>query len=52
MLGDTDSDQEDSDQDIDDEDREVFVPADLDRELILVSRCCCHARRMRYFLAE
>ena len=48
-MEDTDSD-EDSDVD-DDEDREVFAPTDLERELILVSRCCCHARRMRYFLS-
>ena len=30
-----------------DNDNEVFVPTNVDRELLLVSRCCCHARRMR-----
>ena len=50
-MVDTDSEQEDSDDDDDEEDREVFAPTDLERELILVSQCCCHARRMRYFLS-
>lgn len=40
----------DSEDDSDEEDMEVFAPTDLDRELILVSRCC-HARRMRFFLS-
>ena len=34
-------------ENINDED-EVFIPTDVDRELLLVSRCCCHARRMRF----
>ena len=52
---DTDSDDESSDTDDDDDvdgdndddDNEVFIPSEVDRELLLVSRCCCHARRMR-----
>ena len=39
--------QSHSEEDYDD-DNEVFVPTDVDREFLLVSRCCCYARRMRF----
>ena len=42
-----DNDDDDADGDNDDDDNEVFIPSEVDRELLLVSRCCCHARRMR-----
>jgi len=41
------SDTQSRSENINDED-EVFIPTDVDRELLLVSRCCCHARRMRF----
>ena len=44
---DDDDDVVDGDNDNDDDDNEVFIPSEVDRELLLVSRCCCHARRMR-----
>ena len=44
---DDDDDVVDGDNDDDDDDNEVFIPSEVDRELLLVSRCCCHARRMR-----
>ena len=44
---DDDDDDDDVDGDNDDDDNEVFIPSEVDRELLLVSRCCCHARRMR-----
>ena len=37
----------DSDEDSDSEDEEVFVMTEVDREMLLVSQCCCHARRIR-----
>ena len=58
-MEDTETEGEESDNDSDtqshseenyddDDENEVFVPNDVDRELLLVSRCCCHARRMRF----
>ena len=43
---DTESD-DDSDSEDEDEDEEVFVMTEVDREMLLVSQCCCHARRIR-----
>ena len=43
---DTDSDDSDDEDELDED--EVFVISEADRELLLVSQCCCHARRMRF----
>ena len=51
----TDSDSDDEESDDNDEsqdDNDVFVPTHIDEEMLLVSRCCCHARRMRFSILE
>ncbi len=56
-MEDTETEGEDSDNESSDtqshseenyDDNEVFFPTDVERERLLVSRCCCHARRMRF----
>jgi len=46
---DSDSDDEQSDENGESQDdNDVFTSTNIDEEMLLVSRCCCHARRMRF----